>query len=100
MFDLEIPYEYKNTLDGSAFLLFDSGPCPDRILMYSTHRNLQLLDCAQQWYADGTFKVSPNLFYQLYTIHVFINGACVPLVYGLLPDKIDRDVITLQSGDF
>lgn len=84
---LEIPQEYRTTLDGAAFLLYDSGPGPQRILLFSTAENLALLERSQDWYGDGTFKVSPNLFYQLYTLHAFVNDSCVPLVYALLPDK-------------
>jgi hypothetical protein len=39
------------------------------------------------WFADGTFKVAPNLFYQVYTLHAIKSNTIVPLVYALLPDK-------------
>jgi len=40
------------------------------------------------WLADGTFKVVPNVFFQLYTIHfAFGNGVCPAAIYCLLSDK-------------
>ena len=34
------PKEYKMTKEGEPFLLFDSGPTEDRIIIFSTERNL------------------------------------------------------------
>ncbi|XP_003742493.1 uncharacterized protein LOC100908453 [Galendromus occidentalis] len=36
---------------------------------------------------DGTFRVVPRLFLQLYSIHAFYKGQMQALVYFLLPDK-------------
>ena len=37
---------------------------------------------------DGTFKVCPRLFYQLYIIHSHMYGTVVlPELFCLLPDK-------------
>lgn len=33
------------------------------------------------------FKVCPEIFYQLHTLHVNIGHACIPRVQGLLPNK-------------
>ena len=41
----------------------------------------------EHWYADGTFKVSPKLFFQLYTIHGQQRVSIFPCVFGLLPNK-------------
>src|SRR5271163_4389021 len=51
------------------FVLFDSGPGEDRILLFGCHQLLDGLAHASFWLADGTFKVVPSLFFQLYTIH-------------------------------
>lgn len=40
-----------------------------------------------QWYADGTFKVLQNVFYQLYTIHGNHEAKIIPLIFRLLPYK-------------
>lgn len=39
---------------------------------------------------DGTFKVTPSIFFQVYTIHVMYKDAVVPLVYALLPNKTEE----------
>ena len=35
----------------------------------------------------GTFKVVPELFFQLYTVHALVDTQIIPCVYGLLPNK-------------
>lgn len=42
--DLELPEEYTRTLAGQPFLLFDSGPVEDRILLFSTDSLLRTLE--------------------------------------------------------
>ncbi|KAK4876602.1 hypothetical protein RN001_009108 [Aquatica leii] len=36
---------------------------------------------------NGAFSVAPNLFFQLYTIHVEQYGTVIPAIYALLPNK-------------
>ena len=70
------------------FLWDDSGrEDPDRILIFATQRNIDILNEIHDWYCDGTFSISPSLFRQVFTIHVIRNGHNLPLVYCLLPDK-------------
>ncbi|CAF1687498.1 unnamed protein product, partial [Adineta ricciae] len=45
------------------------------------------LSASDHWHADGTFKVAPKLFYQLYSIHGHIHGRTFPLLYAFLPGK-------------
>ncbi|CAN7942588.1 unnamed protein product [Ixodes hexagonus] len=42
------------------------------------------------WFMDGTFKVTPSIFFQVYTIHVMYKDAVVPLVYALLLNKTEE----------
>ncbi len=72
---------------GEDFLYFDSGNVENRILVFTTKRNLELVLRSEHWYADGTFKTSPLLFTQLYTLHGLKENISLPLVYALLPDK-------------
>lgn len=58
-----IPSEYKMTADGEDFLLYDSGSSDQRMLVFSTVRNIKLLENSTDWFGDGTFKVVPGLFY-------------------------------------
>ena len=48
---------------------------------------LSLLRDASNWFADGTFKVVPIQFFQLYTIHCEKDGYTIPCIYALLKDK-------------
>ena len=85
--EIVIPDEYKVTSRGEDFLLYDGGDDENRILLFSTHRNLQVLETSSHWFCDGTFKVVPSVFYQLFTIHALTADRILPCVYALLPNK-------------
>ncbi|KAK3929190.1 FLYWCH-type zinc finger-containing protein 1 [Frankliniella fusca] len=57
------------------------------IIIFSTRDCLRKLCTSDTWLLDGTFKVSPGLFTQLFTIHGIFRGAAFPFVYALLPNK-------------
>ncbi|KAB0805687.1 hypothetical protein PPYR_02657 [Photinus pyralis] len=89
---LNIPLQYRVIeVDGleQQFLKYDSQDTllPDRILIFATDDNLNMLNRSDSWYGDGTFSVAPNLFFQLYTIHVEQYGTVTPAIYALLPNK-------------
>ena len=70
------------------FLLHDSGPGDDRLLIFGDRELLRALSRAHIWIADGTFKVVACLFFQLYTIHFEFAGGINPAgVYCLLSSK-------------
>jgi hypothetical protein len=50
--------EYTLTTNGSRFLMHESGPGNDRILIFPKTRNLDLMSQCLHWFADGTFKTS------------------------------------------
>lgn len=85
--DIVLPPKYTTTTRGENFLAFDSGSVEDRMLIFSTRRNMGLLAQSEHWFADGTFKTVPHLFFQLYTIHGLKCNTTLPLVYALLPNK-------------
>lgn len=85
--ELVIPEEYTRNSDGEPFLLFDSGPNEQRILIFSTDRNLTFMESCEHWYVDGTFRCTPLLFGQLYTIHGIQYSNVIPSVFALLPNK-------------
>lgn len=97
LLQLKIPLEYRVTHSNEPFLLHDSEDGPNRILIFSTSTNLQLLSSAKRWFADGTFKSVPKLFSQLYTIHGDINSETVPLVYCLMAKRNEENYIKLFS---
>lgn len=71
--ELIIPEEFRKTVKGQNFLLYDSADQEygygGRILMFGTQENLTFLSLFDRIYMDGTFHVVPVLFSQLYTIH-------------------------------
>ncbi len=81
--DIQIEGRWQKTLSGEQFLLLQEG----EILLFATNGNLCLLAAAETVYVDGTFKICPRLFYQVFTINAFVHGQQFPLVYGLLPGK-------------
>ena len=85
--EMVIPDEYKTTCKGENFLLYDSGLSENRILLFSTEKNMQLLQASSDWFCDGTFKVVPELFYQLYSIHCLISNKTIPCDFALLSNK-------------
>ncbi|KRY15916.1 hypothetical protein T12_15200 [Trichinella patagoniensis] len=71
---LEIPPQWRMTKS-------------DRLLIFCTEENLSVLSEHSVWSMDGTFKIVPEWYQQMFTIHVFIAGKLVPLVYCLTVHK-------------
>ena len=72
---------------GELFLLHDSGVNDKkRFFIFATQNNVKLLQ-QHHLFADGTFKIAPFLFMQVYTIHALVECKCLSLVYCLLPRK-------------
>lgn len=97
-----IPEKYKTTKRGEEehrFLLYDNeDDGNDRLIVFSSEVMLDELSKNNIWMMDGTFKVAPTLFLQLYTIHVIIggpNGHVFPCIYALLPNKTTQTYIKL-----
>ncbi|XP_066914227.1 uncharacterized protein [Clytia hemisphaerica] len=85
-----LPQEFQRTMNDERFLLFHSGVGDDRrIILFCTDRALELLQRSRHWYADGTFRVCPEIFFQVYTIDVRVNERTIPCVFSLLPNKTE-----------
>ncbi|KAB0793284.1 hypothetical protein PPYR_12904 [Photinus pyralis] len=69
------------------FLLADSGPGLNRILIFGRRQNLDVLHHSREWFADGTFKIAPLLFSQIYTVLATAHQGVHPIFYALLPNK-------------
>ena len=77
-----IPDQFKE------FVLVDSGMDDQRILIFGCSELLNGLERSRFWLADGTFKVVPTLFFQLYTIHFSLTDGITPIgLYCLLANK-------------
>ena len=73
-------------LDGNGDVYDDRGKDdPNRILIFSTKSNLNIE--IENWFINGTFAVFPELYYQIYTINIFVKGKNLPLIYALLTNK-------------
>ena len=87
---LSIPGDYILSHNNECMMLWDSGYSEQtrRSFLWGTSTNAHAMVDADDWIMDGTFKSSPNLFKQLFTIHgLFPDGLHLPLFYGLLPGK-------------
>ena len=83
-----LPERYQVTKAGEQFLNFDSGVGDNkRILIFATQQGIHFLSNNSHWFMDGTFKLCPEIFYQIYTIHALNNNQVFPCVFALLPNK-------------
>ena len=70
---------------GKDFLMMND---PEKELVcLSTMTNLKILCEMPKLYVDGTFKSCPKFFKQIFTIHEYVKGMYVPLVFFSLSDK-------------
>jgi hypothetical protein len=70
-----------------TFLLDDSGPGLDRILIFGRLSSLDILERSKIWFCDGSFKIAPPLIAQVYVILAKDIGGVHPLIYALFPNK-------------
>ncbi len=83
--DIVLPQEY--TMVGNDEFLIANEGLEDKVLIFSTRKNLEILCAAPIIYGDGTFFAAPLLFGQLYTLHALYHNQMLPLVFALLPSK-------------
>ncbi|KRY24215.1 hypothetical protein T03_12988 [Trichinella britovi] len=83
--DLQIPDAFRTTMAGEDFLLWQSAS--SHILVWATGSNIRMMATRRTWALDGTFKVVPQWYQQLFTIHAFLAGKLVPAIYCLCTDK-------------
>ena len=73
------------------FLRYDSGKdAHERILVFGDPYMTSVLESSKFWLGDGTFKLSPKNFYQIYTLHVYVLGIAPACLYALLPNKTEK----------
>lgn len=90
--DIILPDTMKVTTRSENFLLWDSGDQDtNRMFMFGTATNLQLLEQYPHWFMDGTFKIAPEIFLQVFTIHALIDNRSIPLIYVLMGTKTQAD---------
>ena len=80
-----LPLQYQQTSTGEPFLLHGSGiGNADRIFIFATNQALELLVNSDDWFCHGTFKVCPEVYVQLYTVHNKARQRIFPCVFALL----------------
>ncbi|CAF5055055.1 unnamed protein product [Rotaria sp. Silwood1] len=76
-FQFDIPMWYQLNANSEQYLLADCySPAFDRVLIYSSNRQLQILFDSEIIFCDGTFASSPPQFKQIYTIHAIYEEEC------------------------
>jgi hypothetical protein len=64
--------------------------CSTGLVLFAAQGDLAFLVQCDRWFADGTFKVSPENFYQVYSIHGLRGDRSFPCVYALLSSKTEH----------
>ena len=57
------------------------------MLIFAILTGLDDLIKLSDWGGDGTYKVCPSNYYQLYRVHIRKDNFSVPHVFALLPNK-------------
>lgn len=68
--------------------LLDSNRDAQTIL-YASDQDINVMCHSQHWIMDGTFKVSPNDFTQIYTIHAWgpFENEAIPVAHAIMRSK-------------
>ncbi|XP_048253906.1 uncharacterized protein LOC125381425 [Haliotis rufescens] len=84
--EVQLEGNWTETTDIRPFLLFTDCDA-NKIVVFSTHDQLQALQSADTVYMDGTFTSCPDLWNQVYIIYARSRSCMCPLVFALLPDR-------------
>ena len=80
--------KYKQTLSGGKrFLLVDVYEGDQRITIFCSDVQLEMLCKASKIGADGTFKSSPELYKQIHILTAWFMGMVIPGAFILLGGK-------------
>lgn len=92
--DVEVPEELTLTLRETPFLLFKMSYLEDgrteTIIVFGSAERFRDLCVSKDAYSDGTFKICPDPFYQVYIIHAPCMNVMKPCLYCLLTRKTER----------
>ena len=59
-----------------------------RVLLFASDESLRIMARSQTILADGTFRITPYLWYQTFILSAeYRDNSFVPVAFGLLPDK-------------
>ena len=72
----------------TPFLLQNSGKDDnERSLIFADATIKNLLNLSNTWLADRTYKLSPEIFYQIYTSYLELHGFALYCIDVLLPNS-------------
>jgi len=87
---IEIYENYKN-YEEESFLLSDSGYGDrNRILIFVKGSVRNWINQVENIFVDGTFKLAPKLFAQIFVIMAQRGNYVVPILYAVLPNKKEQ----------
>ena len=89
--DIDLDGQWKIPVQGDRFLLGEDGDGADKKIAFASNSALHALANADTYLMDGTFATKPRLFYQIVTLHAFVLGVMLPLVFGLPPPPPNKD---------
>ena len=85
---LTLPDKLTQSKYGEKYVIYRPQNLRDTdMFVFSSEHNLEDLRNSKVWLADGTFKIAPKGYLQLYTVHGFVNNECLALAHCLLKDK-------------
>ena len=65
-------------------------PVVENLLIFYSPTFIDRLKNANTWAIDGTFDVVPRPYYQLLTIGFIVDTHILPVIYCVLPDKLQN----------
>ena len=81
--DINLEGQWGMTAVNQPFLQHQDN----NMILLATDNNLEMLASADTVFMDGTFKIAPRQFTQLFTLHIIYMGFFIHVVYALLKDK-------------
>ncbi|XP_022163697.1 uncharacterized protein LOC111029131, partial [Myzus persicae] len=73
--------------NNELFCFMDSE---NSIPIFTNATNMSLLNSSKHVFADGTFSYAPKYFLQMYTIHVYLNGFYVTIIFVFMDSKTQK----------
>ena len=69
-----------------------------RIMLFCAKTELATIHQSEYLVCDGTFEMAPYSSYQLYTIHGYIQGEGLPLMFAILPNKTTATYVEMLAA--
>ena len=91
----ELDFEdLRDSLDlptGENFVIHDTGrDDSERIVIFGSHKGLEVVSKCNQWHLDGSFNATPLPFFHLLTVLGLFLEQVFPLIFALLPNRHAR----------